>query len=43
MAALAEAPRMGEWWDSMEPRQVPDPDRPAGGWWSDAEEVFHLG
>ncbi len=42
MAALAEAPRMREWWDVMEPMQVPDPERPAGSWWSDAEEVFHL-
>ncbi len=41
MATLAEAPRMREWWDRMEPMQVPDPERPAGTWWSDMEEVFH--
>jgi L-rhamnose mutarotase len=23
--------------------QSPDPARPAGTWWSDMEEVFHLG
>lgn len=42
MAVLAEAPRMREWWDIMEAMQIPDPDRPAGTWWSDMEEVFHL-
>jgi L-rhamnose mutarotase len=41
MAALAEAPRMREWWDLMEPMQVPDPRRGVGTWWSDMEEVFH--
>lgn len=41
MATLAEAPRMREWWDRMEPMQVPDPKRKDGSWWSDMEEVFH--
>ena len=41
MARLAEAPRMREWWDLMEPMQDPDPERPAGTWWSDMDEVFH--
>jgi len=41
MQALAAAPRMREWWDIMESMQVPDPDRPAGTWWSTMEEVFH--
>ena len=41
MRALAGAPRMREWWDVMEPMQIPDPGRPAGTWWSDMEEVFH--
>jgi L-rhamnose mutarotase len=41
MQRLAEAPRMREWWDVMEPMQIPDPDRPEGTWWSDMEEVFH--
>jgi L-rhamnose mutarotase len=43
MEALKAAPRMREWWDLMEPMQSPDPARPAGTWWSDMEEVFHLG
>jgi L-rhamnose mutarotase len=41
MDALAEAPRMREWWDVMEAMQVPEPERPAGAWWSDMDEVFH--
>lgn len=41
MAALADAPRMREWWDLMEAMQVPDPERAPGTWWSDMEEVFH--
>jgi L-rhamnose mutarotase len=41
MNALAAAPRMREWWDVMEPMQVPDKNRAAGTWWSDMEEVFH--
>jgi L-rhamnose mutarotase len=41
MEALAQAPRMREWWDLMEAMQVPDPQRAAGTWWSDMEEVFH--
>ena len=41
MQALAEAPRMREWWDLMEAMQVPDPHREPGTWWSDMEEVFH--
>jgi hypothetical protein len=39
--ALAAAPRMREWWDSMEPMQVPDPNRPPGTWWSEMTEVIH--
>ena len=41
MAALAAAPRMREWWDIMEPMQIPDEDRAEGEWWSPLEEVFH--
>jgi L-rhamnose mutarotase len=41
MEALAQAPRMREWWDTMEPMQIPDPDRDPGTWWSDMSEVFH--
>lgn len=41
MERLAKAPRMREWWDIMEPMQRPLPDRKAGAWWCDMEEVFH--
>lgn len=41
MQALAEAPRMREWWDVMEAMQVPEEGRAPGTWWSDMEEVFH--
>lgn len=41
LAALAEAPRMREWWDLMEPMQVPHPRRKDGEWWAEMEEVFH--
>lgn len=41
MEALARAPRMREWWDIMEPMQIPDPERDEGEWWSTMEEVFH--
>jgi len=41
MEALARAPRMREWWNTMEPMQVPDPRREPGSWWSDMDEVFH--
>jgi len=40
MRALAEAPRMREWWDIMEPMQIPRPDRPTGSWWMDMTCVF---
>lgn len=41
MAALAEAPRMREWWALMEAMQRPEEGRPPGTWWSEMEEVFH--
>lgn len=41
MRALAEAPRMREWWDLMEAMQVPHPKRQPGAWWAEMEEVFH--
>ena len=41
MRALAKAPRMREWWDLMEPMQIPRPDRPEGSWWMDMACVFH--
>jgi len=42
MQALARAPRMREWWDLMEPMQIPDAARAPGEWWSTMNEVFHL-
>jgi L-rhamnose mutarotase len=42
MKELARAPRMREWWDLMEPMQIPRADRKPGAWWADMEEVFHL-
>jgi len=42
MQALAEAPRMREWWDLMEPMQLPHPARAAGEWWARMAEVFHV-
>ena len=41
MAALAEAPRMREWWDIMEPMQRPLEDRAPDEWWKNLDEVFH--
>ena len=41
MKTLAAAPRMREWWDVMEPMQVPLEGRKPGAWWADMEEVFH--
>ena len=40
--ALAKAPRMREWWDLMEPMQVPHPARAPGEWWARMDEVFHV-
>ena len=39
--ALAEAPRMREWWDLMEAMQIPHPRRQPGAWWAAMDEVFH--
>jgi L-rhamnose mutarotase len=41
MAKMAADPKTQEWWDIMIPMQVPLPNRPAGAWWADMEEVFH--
>ncbi|MEN9936759.1 MAG: hypothetical protein RLZZ387_3338 [Chloroflexota bacterium] len=40
MARLAEAPRMREWWDIMEPMQRPIATRSPGEWWAAMEQVF---
>jgi len=42
MSTLASAPRMREWWDLMEPMQLPLDGRRPGEWWATMEEVFHL-
>ncbi|MBK8101388.1 MAG: L-rhamnose mutarotase [Planctomycetes bacterium] len=41
MATLAKAPRMREWWDIMEPMQIPHAARRPGEWWTRMDEVFH--
>ena len=41
MRQIARAPRMREWWDIMDPMQVPVEGREPGGWWANMEEVFH--
>ena len=41
MSVLAQAPRMREWWDLMEPMQKPLAGRKAGEWWATMDEVFH--
>lgn len=41
MEQLAAAPRMREWWDLMEPMQIPHPARQPGSWWAAMDEVFH--
>ena len=42
MQTLSAAPRMREWWDILEPMQIPDPARPPGTWWTTMPELFHL-
>lgn len=42
MQELAKAPRMREWWDLMEPMQLPHPSRRPGEWWAQMDEVFHV-
>ncbi len=42
MQRLALAPRMREWWDLMEPMQIPVAGRAPGAWWATMSEVFHL-
>lgn len=41
MAKMAADPMTQKWWDVCKPLQQPDPNRPEGAWWWDAEEVFH--
>ena len=41
MRQIARSPRMREWWDVMDPMQLPPEGRAAGSWWANMEEVFH--
>lgn len=41
MALIAADPVTEEWWKLCKPLQEPLPDRAAGEWWAEAEEVFH--
>ena len=41
MAKMAADETTQKWWDVCKPMQLPDPSRPDGAWWWDAEEVFH--
>jgi L-rhamnose mutarotase len=41
MQKIARAPRMREWWDIMDPMQLPVEGREPGRWWAEMEEVFH--
>ncbi len=41
MAAMANAPRMKEWWAITETMQAPLETRAPGEWWAAMEEVFH--
>lgn len=42
MAAIAEAPRMEEWWSTVGPMQRPFADREPGEFWKNMRCVFHL-
>jgi L-rhamnose mutarotase len=41
MAKMAADPATQRWWALMKPMQQPFPDRKAGAWWTEIEEVFH--
>ena len=41
MRELSRAPRMREWWDIMDPWQMPVEGRKPGDWWANMELVFH--
>jgi L-rhamnose mutarotase len=40
-AKMAADPTTQKWWALCMPCQEPLPDRAAGEWWADMEEVFH--
>ena len=39
--AIADDPRMKDWWKICGPMQVPLETRAEGEWWASMEEVFH--
>lgn len=41
MAKMAADPTTQKWWTRCTPCQSPLPDRAAGEWWANMEEVFH--
>jgi L-rhamnose mutarotase len=41
MAKMTADPTTQKWWAVCMPCQKPLPDRAAGQWWADMEEVFH--
>ncbi len=42
MGKMAADPTTQRWWECCKPCQAPLPDRQAGEWWANMEEVFHL-
>jgi L-rhamnose mutarotase len=42
MQKMAADPKTQEWWDIMDPMQIPVPTRIKGEKWANMEEVFHL-
>lgn len=43
MKKLADMPLTQEWWDLCKPCQEPLATRLDNEWWSDMEEIFHIG
>ena len=41
MQAMANAPRMKEWWAITESMQIPLETRQPGEWWANMESVFY--
>ncbi len=41
MEKMAADPKTRQWWDIMEPMQIPFETRAEGEWWAEMEEVFH--
>ena len=43
MEKMAADPTTQKWWDLVKPLMEPLPDKLEGEFWSDMEEVYHLG